>query len=67
MHLHLYGPSGFIERVGHKLQPYQWNLADRFLCDLMFMVSEVDAAGSGATAQFRAQPPSRRAQTHLWQ
>ena len=65
--VHLYGPSGFIERVGHKLQPYQWNLADRFLCDLMFMVSEVDAAGSGATAQFRAQPPSRRAQTHLWQ
>jgi len=53
VHLHLYGPSGFIERVGHKLQPYQWNLADRFLCDLMFMVSEVDAAGSGATAQFR--------------
>jgi hypothetical protein len=51
--VHLYGPSGFIERVGHKLQAYQWNLADRFLCDLIFMVSEVDVAGSGATPQFR--------------
>lgn len=49
----LYGPTGFIDRVGHKLQAYQWNLVDRFLCDLVFVVTEIDAAGSAATTQFR--------------
>ena len=51
--VNLYGPSGFIERVGHKLWAYQWNLVDRFVCDLVFVVSEIDAAGLGATARFR--------------
>jgi ribonuclease Z len=49
----LYGPTGFIDRVGHKLQAYQWNLVDRFLYDLVFAVTEIDAAGSATTAQFR--------------
>lgn len=49
----LYGPAGFIDRVGHKLQAYQWNLVDRFLCDLVFTVTEVDATNSAATTQFR--------------
>jgi len=49
----LYGPTGFIERVGHKLSAYQWNLVDRFLCDLVFDVTEIDAGGSTATTQFR--------------
>jgi ribonuclease Z len=51
--VNLYGPTGFIDRVGHKLQAYQWNLVDRFLCDLVFVVTEIDAAGSAAMAQFR--------------
>jgi ribonuclease Z len=49
----LYGPTGLIDRVGHKLQAYQWNLVDRFLCDLVFAVTEIHAPGSAATTQFR--------------
>lgn len=51
--VHLFGPSGFIDRVGHKLQGYQWNLADRFQYDLSFAVTEVDKAGIVRAARFR--------------
>lgn len=40
--IRLYGPSGFIEHVHHKLVAYRWNLVDRFLVDLVFIVTEVD-------------------------
>lgn len=40
--IRLYGPSGFIEHVHHKLAAYRWNLVDRFLVDLVFIVTEVD-------------------------
>jgi ribonuclease Z len=32
--VHLYGPSGFAERVFHKLQAYRWNLVESYPCDL---------------------------------
>jgi ribonuclease Z len=51
--VHLFGPSGFIDRVAHKLQAYQWNLADRFQYDLCFAVAEVDKAGIVQAARFR--------------
>ena len=51
--VHLFGPVGFIDRVGHKLQTYQWNLVDRFLFDLYFAVAEIDANGIANTARFR--------------
>ena len=51
--VHLFGPSGFIDRVAHKLQGYQWNLADRFQYDLSFAVTEVDKAGIVRAARFR--------------
>jgi len=51
--VHLYGPAGFIAQVEHKLQAYRWNLVDRFLCDLVFVVTEVDAALATRTARFR--------------
>ncbi len=51
--LRLYGPAGFIDRVGHKLAAYQWNLVDRYLCDLVFIVCEIDRAGLMRTARFR--------------
>ena len=49
----LYGPAGFIDRVRHKLQAYQWNLVDRFLFDLVFVVTEIDAAAQWRLTQFR--------------
>jgi ribonuclease Z len=51
--VHMFGPEGFIDRVGHKLQGYQWNLVDRFLCDLCFAVAEIDANGIARAARFR--------------
>lgn len=49
----LYGPAGFIEQVGHKLHAYRWNLVDRFLCDLVFVVTEIGGALETRTAKFR--------------
>ena len=51
--LKLYGPSGFIEQVHHKLQAYRWNLVDRYLNDLIFEVSEVRSAFEVRKAKFR--------------
>src|SRR5262245_3258280 len=51
--LKLYGPTEFIDQVGHKLQAYRWNLADRYDCDLVFIVSEVISAEEIRTARFR--------------
>jgi len=51
--VHIFGPEGFIDRVSHKLQAYRWNLVDRFLCDLIFDVGEIDASGLTRAARFR--------------
>ena len=47
------GPSGFCERVHHKLQAYEWDLVDRYDSDLLFDVREVERSGPGRTARFR--------------
>ena len=49
----LYGPEGFIEHVHHKLRAYRWNLVDRYLCDLVFVATEIDSALETRTARFR--------------
>lgn len=49
----LFGPNGFIANVHHKLRAYRWNLADRFLHDLVFVVTEVESADAMRTARFR--------------
>jgi ribonuclease Z len=49
----LYGPSGFIDHVHHKLQAYRWNLADRYPSDLVFVVTEVASSCESRIAQFR--------------
>jgi ribonuclease Z len=51
--VHLFGPSGFIERVAHKLNSYEWNLADLFQSDLGFAVTEIDNTGVVRAARFR--------------
>ena len=51
--IRLYGPKGFIERVQHKLHGYHWNLVDRYVSDLIFVVTEVDSSLKTQTAQFR--------------
>jgi len=49
----LYGPADFIAHVGHKLSAYRWNLVDRYECDLVFRVTEIDASLATRTARFR--------------
>jgi ribonuclease Z len=49
----LYGPAGFIDQVGHKLHAYQWNLGPRYACDLVFVVTEIDASLATRCARFR--------------
>lgn len=48
----LVGPTGMIDRVHHKLLGYEWNLAERYAADLLFIVIEVDANLATRTAQF---------------
>src|SRR5260370_3202799 len=52
----LYGPSGFIDHVHHKLQAYLWNLADRSVSDLVFVVTEIASSSETRVAQFRLMP-----------
>ena len=49
----LFGPSGFGERVFHKLQAYRWNLVESYPCDLAFVVSELGTENSISTTRFR--------------
>jgi ribonuclease Z len=49
----LYGPKGFIDNVYHKLHAYHWNLVDRYLCDLIFVVTEIDSSFESRTVRFR--------------
>ena len=51
--LKLYGPSGFIEHVRHKLQAYRWNLVDRYTSDLALEVTEVETSLDTHKARFR--------------
>jgi ribonuclease Z len=39
----LFGPEGFADRIGHKLQGYTWDLAGRYTTDLVFHVAELVA------------------------
>lgn len=51
--IRLYGPKGFIDRVHHKLQAYHWNLVDRFISDLVFVVTEIDPDLAARTTRVR--------------
>ncbi|MGD0024634.1 MAG: MBL fold metallo-hydrolase [Xanthobacteraceae bacterium] len=49
----LYGPSGFIDHVQHKLLAYRWNLIDRFMFDLVFVVTEIASDLATRSARLR--------------
>ncbi|HEY1541965.1 MAG TPA: MBL fold metallo-hydrolase [Xanthobacteraceae bacterium] len=51
--INLYGPVGFIDQVGHKLHAYQWNLGPTYACDLIFVVTEIDASLATRCARFQ--------------
>lgn len=51
--IRMFGPSGFCDRVYHKLQAYQWDLAERYTADLVFEVTEVEVSEGTTTTSFR--------------
>jgi ribonuclease Z len=53
--LRLFGPSGIIDRVAHRLGGYSWNLVERYATDLVFHVTEVHSQTDGEGATFRFQ------------
>jgi len=50
----LYGPAGFIDKVGHKLQAYTWNVIQNYAGNLVFDVYEVHDNGTLRNARFRS-------------
>ena len=65
--VHIYGPQGFAQRLYHKLQGYQWDLAEGYRYDLVCIVSELRTSRSIVTTRFRlksafaAEPAGSRA------
>src|ERR1700756_3758368 len=51
--VHLYGPAGLAEHVGHKLWGYRWDLVEGYDCDVILDVSELVTPQSIATTRFR--------------
>jgi len=49
----LYGPPGFIERVGHKLAAYTWNLVANYPTDFTLIAHEFTGDGVMRCARFR--------------
>lgn len=61
--LHLFGPSGFIDRISHKLAAYSWNLVHNFAESLAIEVAELDEDGRVTRSAFDCQAafaPGRR-------
>jgi ribonuclease Z len=46
------GPAGIADRVGHKLQGYDWDLAERYNTELLFDVVEIGPDGPTDAASF---------------
>lgn len=53
--LHLFGPTGFIDRVAHKLAAYTWNLVQNYASDFTLVVHELRSERRLATARFRCR------------
>ncbi len=50
-----YGPPGFIDKVGHKLAAYTWNLVENYAADFVVTVQEVGLDWQVSTACFRSR------------
>ena len=54
------GPEGIIDRVGHKLLGYDWDLAERYETDLLFEVIEIGSSGPQDAARFSLKSRFKR-------
>jgi ribonuclease Z len=53
--LRLFGPPGFLDRAGHKLAAYTWNLVAGYASELVLRVTEAHPDGTALTADFRGR------------
>lgn len=51
--IRVFGPPGLIDRLGHKLQGYSWDLVDRYDTELAFEVAELHPGESLRCCRFR--------------
>jgi ribonuclease Z len=58
--LHLIGPTGFADRVEHKLSAYTLNLLDAGSVDFVIVAAEFSGAGFDHVCEFRAREAFRR-------
>src|SRR5690349_24389839 len=53
--IHLYGPAGFIDQVGHRLRGYTWNIIHNYTGNLVLDAGEVHANGAVYRARFQSR------------
>ena len=58
----LFGPTGLIDRVEHKLGCYSWNLIERYATDLTFLVTELHEGRETHTATFHLRDGFQRSE-----
>ena len=51
----VYGPTGLINAVEHKLRAYTWNLIEGYGGNLTFRAKEIDTVGRLTSAQFSSR------------
>ena len=65
--LGIYGSTGLIDAVEHKLGAYTWNLVEGYEGNLMFRVTEIDTAGGLKSAQFSGRTRFARSEGEMRQ
>ncbi|SCZ57253.1 ribonuclease Z [Thiohalomonas denitrificans] len=58
--LHLFGPPGLIDQVGHKLAAYTWNLVANYTADFAVTVTELAHDGAARHAHYHSRDAFRR-------
>jgi ribonuclease Z len=58
--LHLFGPPGFVDQVGHRLAAYTWNLVESFPTDFTVIACELHPNGVVREAEFHCKRAFRR-------
>ncbi len=58
--LRLYGPSGLIDAVGHRLASYTWNLVGNYALDFAIIVHELVAPDQVRVAEFHSRDAFHR-------
>jgi ribonuclease Z len=58
----VYGPTGLIDAVEHKLRAYTWNLIEGYEGNLVFRVTEIDTVGRLTSAQFSGRSQFERSE-----